>query len=97
MPEVRVLVVEDHPLFRKGVVALLDSVPDVEVAGAAASGAEAVARAAQLHPDLVLMDLQLPGLSGIEATRAIVTADPAVRRRSPGWPRCRSCPAAAGP
>jgi DNA-binding NarL/FixJ family response regulator len=72
-------VVEDHPLFRKGVVALLDAVDDVEVAGTAGSGEEAVALAARLRPDLVLMDLQLPGMSGIEATRAIVAADPAVK------------------
>jgi DNA-binding NarL/FixJ family response regulator len=75
----RVLVVEDHPLFRKGVVSLLETVPDVEVTGTAASGEEAVERAAELRPDLVLMDLQLPGISGIEATRAIVAADPSVR------------------
>jgi DNA-binding NarL/FixJ family response regulator len=75
----RVLVVEDHPLFRKGVVALLDAVPDFSVAGVAVSGEEAVARAAELRPDVVLMDLQLPGMSGIEATRAIVGAQPEVR------------------
>ena len=75
----RVLVVEDHPLFRKGVVALLDAVPDFSVAGVAVSGEEAVSRAAELQPDVVLMDLQLPGMSGIEATRAIVAADPSVR------------------
>jgi DNA-binding NarL/FixJ family response regulator len=75
----RVLVVEDHPLFRKGVVALLEAVPDFSVAGVAVSGVEAVARAAELRPDVVLMDLQLPGISGIEATRAIVGADPDVR------------------
>ena len=72
----RILVVEDHPLFRKGVVALLDAVPDVEVVDAAGSGEEAVERAAALRPDVVLMDLQLPGMSGIEATRAIVAAQP---------------------
>jgi DNA-binding NarL/FixJ family response regulator len=75
----RVLVVEDHPLFRKGVVALLAAQPDVEVAGTAGSGEEAVTRTAELRPDVVLMDLQLPGMSGIEATRAIVAADPDVR------------------
>lgn len=79
MPALRVLVVEDHPLFRKGVVALLEGVPGVAVAGIAVSGEEAVARAAELRPDVVLMDLQLPGMSGIEATRAIVAADPDVR------------------
>jgi DNA-binding NarL/FixJ family response regulator len=76
---VRILVVEDHPLFRKGVVSLLDGLPDVEVVGAAGSGEDAVARAGELRPDVVLMDLQLPGMSGIEATRAIVGAAPAVR------------------
>jgi DNA-binding NarL/FixJ family response regulator len=75
----RVLVVEDHPLFRKGVVALLAAEPDLEVAGTAGSGEEAVVLAADLRPDVVLMDLQLPGMSGIEATRAIAAADPAAR------------------
>lgn len=76
---VRVLVVEDHPLFRKGVVSLIAAVPDMTVAGVAGSGEEAVARAAELRPDVVLMDLQLPGMSGIDATRVIVADAPAVR------------------
>jgi len=75
----RVLVVEDHPLFRKGVVALLESVPEFAIAGVATTGEEAIAQAAALRPDVVLMDLKLPGISGIEATRAIVTAAPDVR------------------
>ena len=79
MPTLRVLVVEDHPLFRKGVVALLTAEPDLGVAGVAGSGEEAVAQAAELRPDVILMDLQLPGISGIEATRAIVAVDPDVR------------------
>jgi DNA-binding NarL/FixJ family response regulator len=78
MPDTRVLVVEDHPLFRKGVVALLDTVDDFTVVGTAASGEEAVERVAEVVPDVVLMDLQLPGISGIEATRAIVAAQPEV-------------------
>ncbi len=79
MTPLRVLVVEDHPLFRKGVVALLESAEDLAVAGTAVSGEDAVQRARELRPDVVLMDLQLPGISGIEATRAIVAADPDVR------------------
>lgn len=75
----RVLVVEDHPLFRKGVVSLLAAVPDLVLAGVAGSGEEAVAQASELRPDVVLMDLQLPGMSGIEATRAIVADAPAMR------------------
>jgi len=79
VPPLRVLVVEDHPLFRKGVVVLLQTVADVQVAGVAVSGEEAVDRAAELRPDVVLMDLQLPGMSGIEATRVIVATDADVR------------------
>ena len=76
---VRILVVEDHPLFRRGVVALLDGTEDLVVAGTAASGEEAVAAAGELRPDVVLMDLQLPGMSGIEATRAIGATCPGAR------------------
>ena len=76
MDPLRVLVVEDHPLFRKGVVALLDTALGFSVAGVAVSGEEAVTRTADLRPDVVLMDLQLPGMSGIEATRAILAAAP---------------------
>lgn len=79
MEPLRVLVVEDHPLFRKGVVSLLAAVPDLVLAGVAGSGEEAVAKASELRPDVVLMDLQLPGMSGIEATRAILEEAPAMR------------------
>ena len=74
-----VLVAEDHPLFRKGMIALLSSVPEFEVVGEAATGEEAVSRAAQLQPDVVLMDLQMPELNGIEATRRILQESPSVR------------------
>jgi DNA-binding NarL/FixJ family response regulator len=75
----RVLVAEDHPLFRKGMIALLRSVPEFEVVGEAATGEEAVARAADLQPDVILMDLQMPEVNGIEATRRILRDDPSVR------------------
>lgn len=75
----RIFVAEDHPLFRRGVVSLLSSVPDFDVVGEATSGGEAVARATRLQPDVVLMDLQMPGGNGIEATREIARKSPDVR------------------
>src|SRR5919107_5283463 len=75
----RILVAEDHPLFRKGMISLLESVPEFEVVGEAATGEEAVARAAQLQPDVILMDLQMPEVNGIEATRRILRDNPGVR------------------
>ena len=76
MAQLRVLIADDHPLFRSGLRALLGALPDTAVAGEATTGEEAVALAAELQPDLVVMDLQMPGISGIEATRRILDASP---------------------
>src|SRR4028119_2143106 len=75
----RILIAEDHPLFRKGMISLLSSVPEFEVLGEATTGEEAVARAAELQPDVVLMDLQMPEVNGIEATRRILRESPSIR------------------
>ena len=69
---IRILIADDHPLFRTGLRSLLESVPDTEVVGEAASGTEAVELARTLTPDVVVMDLNMPDLNGIEATRQIV-------------------------
>jgi DNA-binding NarL/FixJ family response regulator len=79
METLRVLVAEDHPLFRKGVISLLKSVDGFEVMGEAATGEEAAACATELQPDVILMDLQMPGMGGIEATRKIAQESPSVR------------------
>jgi DNA-binding NarL/FixJ family response regulator len=72
---IRVLLAEDHTLVRAGLEKLLATAADIEVVGAAANGAEAIELAASDRPDVVLMDLSMPGVDGIEATRAIVAAD----------------------
>ena len=76
---IRILLADDHPLVRRGLRSALGAVPEFEIVGEAASGREVIARAAELCPDVVLMDLQMPDLSGIEATREILAAQPAVR------------------
>jgi DNA-binding NarL/FixJ family response regulator len=68
---VRILLADDHALFRAGLRALLESEPRWDVVGEAADGNEAVARARELKPDIVIMDLSMPGANGLEATRAI--------------------------
>src|ERR671919_1888360 len=75
---VRVLIADDHPLFREGMRGRLDRVADVAVVGEAASGDEAVELAQKLEPHIILMDIKMPGLNGIEATREIQRANPQI-------------------
>jgi len=76
---IRILVADDHPIVRSGIVALLDATDDMEVVGQGATGIEVVELARTTKPDLVLMDLRMPGIDGDEATARILAADPAIR------------------
>jgi DNA-binding NarL/FixJ family response regulator len=73
-----VLMADDHVLFRDGLRALLSAAPDLELVGEASTGEDAIALAARLQPDVILMDLKLPGITGIEATREILRESPHV-------------------
>lgn len=79
MKKIRILLADDHAILRAGIRALLETQPDLEVAGEAADGREAVRRARELQPDVVVMDIGMPGLDGLAATREILAANPHIR------------------
>jgi DNA-binding NarL/FixJ family response regulator len=76
---IRLILVDDHPVVRHGIRGMLEAEPDLSVVGEASSGPEGVALAAELRPDIVLMDLRMPGGDGVEATAQIVATVPGVR------------------
>ncbi len=76
MDPIRVLIADDHPFYREGVRTMLSVAPEIEIVGEAANGDETIAQAESLQPDVILMDLKMPGLNGIEATRRILHTSP---------------------
>lgn len=79
MARARIVLADDHPLFREGLVGLINSQPDMEVAGQASDGLEVLTLARDLHPDLVIMDIKMPMCDGLEATRLLRGTTPALR------------------
>src|SRR5256885_2523713 len=76
MDPIHVLIADDHPFYREGVRTMLHTAPNIEIIGEAANGEDTIAQAERLQPDVILMDLKLPGMGGIEATRRILQTSP---------------------
>src|SRR5262245_25227351 len=79
MDQIRILIADDHPVFRFGLRALLNAMPDTEVVGEVTTGEEVIALVGSLRPDVILMDINMPGVNGIEATRRIRETNPDIR------------------
>lgn len=79
MTTIRVLIVDDHIIFHEGLKEILEKVPDLDVVGSAGTGAEAVSQAETLVPDVILMDINMPDMNGIEATQKILKNHPDIR------------------
>ena len=79
MEPLRILIADDHPLFRHGIRELLNLASDIQVIGEATTGEEAIMQAEALQPDVILMDVKMPGVNGIEATRRILHNSPHIR------------------
>src|SRR5918911_835737 len=79
MERLTILIADDHPLFRHGIAALLRAESDLEVAGEATTGDEAISMAAELQPDVILMDIRMQGVNGMGATRRILHTSPHIR------------------
>ena len=77
--KIKVLIADDHTIVRAGLTALLGTEKDIEVVGEAKNGAEAVSKAVELHPDIVIMDLMMPKMDGVEATKELLRKAPSVK------------------
>lgn len=78
MKTIRILIADDHDMIRRGLRALLDTEPDMEVCGEASDGGQAVEMAARLKPDVIIMDISMPRMNGVDATRYILDENPAI-------------------